>query len=189
MSIQTIKRSIPVLETERLILRPFNLVDAPRVRQLAGDREIAATTAIIPHPYPDCEAERWIATHAQKWNDGTGVDFAIVRRADNLLVGAIGWMLKPEHQRAEVGYWIGHEYWGHGYATEALKAVIDHAFSLGILRIFAEHFAHNSASGRVMRKAGMKHEGTLRQHMIKWDQPVDCEVYGILSSEFTSREV
>lgn len=186
LSIQTIKSAIPVLETERLTLRAFNLSEAPRVNLLAGEREIAATTAIIPHPYPDGEAERWIATHAQKWSDGVGVDFAIVLRADNTLIGAIGWMLKPVHQRAEVGYWIGRKFWGNGYATEALRAVIDHAFSLGINRVFAEHFAHNPASGRVMQKAGMKHEGTLRQHMVKWDQPVDCEVYGILASDFTN---
>ena len=176
----------PRLETKRLILRPFTLADAPRVQLLAGDKRIAATTALIPHPYPDGEAERWINTHPQAFEAGNAVNFAIVRRDDDLLIGAMGLEFHPKHRRAEVGYWIGHEFWEQGYATEALKAVLAYGFSRGVHRIWAEHFAHNPASGRVMQKAGMKHEGTLRHHMVKWDQPVDCEVYGILSTEFTA---
>lgn len=174
----------PRLETIRLILRAFTLADAPRVQLLAGDKRIAATTALIPHPYPDAEAERWISTHPQVFESGCGVTFAVVRREGNLLIGAMGLEFHSKHRRGEVGYWIGHEFWGQGYATEALKAVLAYGFSRGVHRIWAEHFAHNPASGRVMQKAGMKHEGTLRHHMVKWDQSVDCEVYGILSTEF-----
>lgn len=105
-----------------------------------------------------------------------------------LLIGAIGLEIHPKHRRAEVGYWIGKDYWGQGFATEALKVVLAYGFSRGINRIWAEHFANNPASGRVMQKAGMKHEGTLRQHMVKWDRPVDCEVYGVLASEFVNRD-
>ena len=183
LTIKAVTEQIPRLETERLILRAFVLSDAPRVQELASNRDIAATTATIPHPYPEGEAARWISTHAGRWQEGLGIDFAIIRQEEDMLVGAIGWAHKPVHRRAEVGYWIGFPYWGKGYATEALRAVIAHAFTLGIHRVFAEHFAHNPASGRVLHKAGMKHEGTLRHHMVKWDQPVDCEVYGILSTD------
>lgn len=175
---------LPRLETERLILREFELSDAPRVQQLAGDKEIAATTSLIPHPYPAGEAERWISTHAASFAAGASARFAITRREDNLLIGAIGLEIHPKHNRAEVGYWIGKDYWGQGYATEALRPVLAYGFSRGLHRIWAEHFAHNPASGRVMQKVGMRHEGTLRHHMVKWGEPVDCEVYGILSSEF-----
>jgi RimJ/RimL family protein N-acetyltransferase len=156
--------------------------DAPRVQLLAGDKQIAATTALIPHPYPDGEAERWIATHASAFASGQSVTFAIERRERHLLIGALGLEFHPKHNRAEVGYWIGREFWGQGYATEALKAVIAYGFSRGLHRIWAEHFAHNPASGRVLQKAGMTHEGTLRHHMVKWGEPVDCEVYGILAN-------
>lgn len=162
------------------------LSDAPRVQQLAGDKAIAATTSLIPHPYPDGEAERWISAHAASFAAGASARFAITRRDDHLLIGAIGLEIHPKHNRAEVGYWVGQEYWGQGYATEALRAILTYGFSLGLHRIWAEHFAHNPASGRVMQKVGMSHEGTLRHHMVKWDQAVDCEVYGILSSEFSS---
>ena len=173
----------PRLETPRLILRGFAIADGPRVQQLCGDRAIAATTANIPHPYLDGAAEEWIATHREKFDKGEAADFAVTLRSTGELIGGCGLVIREIHKRAELGYVIGKNYWGHGYATEAVKAVIQYAFSRGINRVFAEHYHTNPASGRVMQKAGMKHEGTLRQHMMKWDQPMDCEVYGILASE------
>lgn len=186
ITFKIVPRAHPTIETRRLNLRAFTLSDAPRVRLLAGEREIAATTALIPHPYPDGEADRWISAHPAAFESGQSVTFAIERREGSVLIGAIGLEFHPKHNRAEVGYWIGREFWGQGYATEALKTVLTYGFSRGVHRIWAEHFAHNPASGRVLQKAGMKHEGTLRHHMVKWDQPVDCEVYGILSTEFDS---
>ncbi len=173
----------PRLQTERLLLREFAVSDAPRVQGLAGDRAIAATTALIPHPYPDGAAEQWIESHRPAFDAGTQIHFAVVRRADDLLVGAISLEIRPQHKRAEVGYWMGHEYWGSGYTTEALRAVVEYAFSRGLHRVFAEHFSSNPASGRVMQKAAMRHEGTLRHHMIKWGEYVDCEVYGIIAND------
>lgn len=184
LSIRTVPEWYPRLETTRLVLRAFELTDASRVQLLAGDRAVAATTARIPHPYPDGEAERWIATHAIAFAEGRGLNLAIVRRADGPLVGSIGLEIQPWHARAEVGYWIGREFWGQGYATEALRAVLAYGFGRGLRRIWAEHFATNPASGRVLQKAGMRHEGTLRQHMLKWGEPMDCEVYGLLAEEF-----
>ena len=175
----------PTLQTERLILRGFTLDDAPRVQQLAGDRAIAATTAFIPHPYPDGEAERWICTHREELEKGRSVDFAITLRDREELVGACGLVIRKIHRRAEIGYWIGKPYWGNGYATEAVRAVIGYGFSRGLNRIFAECYHINPASGRVLQKAGMRHEGTKRQHMMKWGELMDCEVYGILASEWS----
>jgi RimJ/RimL family protein N-acetyltransferase len=173
----------PRLETPRLILRGFVSADGPRVQQLAGDRAIAATTMNIPHPYPDGAAEEWIATHRETFDSGKGANFAVTLRSTGELIGGCGLVIREIHKRAELGYYIGKQYWGNGYATEAAKAVIQYAFSRGIHRVFAEHYHTNPASGRVLQKAGMKHEGTLRQHMIKWDQPMDCEVYGILAND------
>jgi RimJ/RimL family protein N-acetyltransferase len=176
---------LPELKTERLLLRPFTRADAPEVQRLAGDRDIAATTANIPHPYQDGIAEEWISTHQENFDRGQSLSLAIVRRSDHALLGAIGLGLKREYDRAEMGYWIGKPYWGNGYATEAARAVLGYGFAvLGLNRIFAEHFSRNPASGRVMEKIGMRHEGHLRQHMKKWDVFEDVEVRGILRSEF-----
>jgi RimJ/RimL family protein N-acetyltransferase len=75
-------------------------------------------------------------------------------------------------------------YWGRGYASEAAAALLLHGFEhFPLNRIFAMHFARNPASGRVLQKIGMRHEGTLRQHLKKWGQYVDLECYGLLRSE------
>jgi RimJ/RimL family protein N-acetyltransferase len=111
----------PILKTERLLLRAFRLEDAPRVQELAGEREIAETTATIPHPYEDGVAEEWIATHAEAFKKGNGVTFAHELRPSGPIVGAIALWIRKIHGWAELGYWIGRPYWNQGYCTEAAR--------------------------------------------------------------------
>ena len=169
-----------LLETERLILRAFELADAPDVQRLAGDRAVAAGTLTIPHPYPDGVAEEWIASH-----DGRDTaPFAIERKEDGALLGAVGLDVEPDHARAELGYWVGKPYWGHGYATEAARAVVRYAFdNLNLHRVYAYHFVDNPASGRVLQKIGMTYEGRRRQHTVKWGALLDSESYAILRDD------
>lgn len=177
----------PTLPGARVDLRPFSLADAPRVQALAGAREVAATTLTIPHPYPDGAAEAWIETHAAAYAAGTLASFAIVDRAVQRLVGAIGLSIKPGHARAEMGYWIGVPFWNRGYATEAAALLLRFGFGpLGLNRVHAQHFTRNPASGRVMRKVGMRHEGRLRQHVQRWGTFEDLEQYGLLRDEWPS---
>ncbi|MEW6491606.1 MAG: GNAT family N-acetyltransferase [Cyanobacteriota bacterium] len=178
----------PTLQTQRLILRPFTLADAPDVQHLAGDREIAAMTLMIPHPYEDGIAEEWIKTHPKAFEEGAAVHFAIVLRQTGELCGAIGLGINKENNNAEIGYWIGKPYWGQGYCTEAAKAVLQYGFEvIGLHRIHAAHFLHNPASGRVMRKIGMSYEGCRSQHTRKWDKFEDLELYGILKSKWQQK--
>jgi RimJ/RimL family protein N-acetyltransferase len=175
----------PTLQTERLLLRPFSIADAPRVQLLAGEREVASTTLRIPHPYGDGLAESWIAMHPQLLADGKALPLAIVLRASNELIGAIGLEIDADHERAELGYWIGKPYWGQGYCTEAARAIVPYAFQeLGLNRIVAHYFARNPASGRVMEKLGMRREGVLRQDIKKWGKFEDRMVYGLLREDF-----
>ena len=177
--------TLPTLLTERLILRPFTIDDAPQVQQMAGNREVASTTMRIPHPYKDGMAEDWIRSHAQDYAKGEGISLAITLRLTKTLAGAVGLTISREHDRAELGYWVGKEFWGKGFATEAAKALLTFGFqSLGLNRINARHLTRNPASGRVLVKIGMRHEGTLRQHVKKWGVFEDAKIYGILSSEF-----
>ena len=178
----------PSIETLRLLLRPFRLDDAPVVHELAGDRDIAATTMNIPHPYEPGMAGAWIAEHEPGYRDGTTATFAITLRDDAELVGAIGLRIDRNLGKAELGYWIGKPYWNNGYASEAAIAIIDFGFdALGLNRIHAAHLARNPASGRVMQKAGMVLEGTARQDAIKWGQYEDLVSYGILREDWTVR--
>ncbi|HEY32229.1 MAG TPA: GNAT family N-acetyltransferase [Dehalococcoidia bacterium] len=179
----------PKIETERLRLRPFTLDDAPEVQRLVGDRDIASTTITIPHPYEDGMAEQWISTHQERFDKGEAVPFAITHGKQGYLIGSIGLHIAKEFDRADLGYWIGKPYWNQGYCTEAAQAVIQYGFEvLGLNRITANHITRNPASGRVMQKLGMKHEGYLRQHSKKWGNYDDVEVYRILRSEYTKHE-
>jgi ribosomal-protein-alanine N-acetyltransferase len=173
------------IETERLILRPFSLDDAQELQRLINDRDIAATTLNIPHPYEDGMAEEWIGRHQERFDKGEGVNFAITHREEGFFIGGIGLGINKEHENAELGYWVGKPYWNNGYCTEAASAVVKYGFEvLGLNRIHATHMTRNPASGRVMQKTGMKHEGSLRQHMKKWGKFEDIESYGILRSEY-----
>ncbi len=174
----------PLLATSRLVLRPFRPADAAVVVHLAGDRDVAAGTLTIPHPYPQEHAARWISTHPRLAEEGLELVLAVTRGEDEALVGAVGLVLAPQHRRAELGYWIGRPYWGSGYATEAARALLLHGFDvLELNRIQACHFVRNPASGAVMRKIGMRYEGTLRQHVVKWDVPEDLAMYSVLREE------
>lgn len=179
----------PTLYTERLLLRPFIVADAPDVQRLAGARAIADTTLLIPHPYPDGAAEAWIGTHARGHAEGKLAVFAITSRAEGTLLGAMGLVIASAHASAELGYWIGEPYWGRGYATEAGHAVLDFGFTtLGLHRIHAHHMLRNPQSGRVMVKLGMRFEGILRHAIRKWDTFEDVAQYAILATHRVPRE-
>ena len=174
----------PEIRTERLILRPFSLDDVDDVTTLVGDRDIASTTLRIPYPYDKRMAEEWIQSHQPRLVLDEGVVFAVTLIDSDQLIGSIGLEVERYFQRAELGYWIGKPFWNHGYATEGSAAVIDYGFnSLGLNRIYASHFVRNAGSKRVMEKNGMKFEGCMRQHIVKWGLFEDMNYYAILREE------
>lgn len=175
----------PTLTTERLVLQPFTLNDAPDVQKLAGDPAIADTTLNIPHPYADGMAEAWIQSQADAFTKKGNITYAITLHEDGRLIGAIGLTQDQRHKRAEMGYWIGKPYWGQGYATEAATALLTYGFeTLQLNKIYATHFKRNPASGRVMQKIGMSYEGLMRQHARNGERYEDLLYYGILRSDF-----
>jgi ribosomal-protein-alanine N-acetyltransferase len=169
------------IRTERLILRPFTLRDAPQVKALAGDRRIYDTTLFVPHPYEDGMAESWISTHQTCFYEGLGVVFAICLPS-GLLIGAVSLTRAGLFNRAELGYWIGVAHWNRGYCTEAAKAVVQYGFDvLAYQKISARHFVGNRSSGRVMEKAGMTREGVLQDDVMKDGRYITVELYGIVN--------
>jgi RimJ/RimL family protein N-acetyltransferase len=160
-----------VLQSDRLLLRPFSLDDASEVQRLAGNRAIADTTLNIPHPYEDGMAEEWISTLKAKMQSGEMATFAITRVEDGQLIGAIGLTIEAPSERAELGYWIGEPYWGRGYCSEAVALVVRHGFEgLRLNKIHACYFERNPSSGRVLEKTGMMKEGVARQHIKKHER-------------------
>jgi len=184
-----VKKESPKLETERLMLRFFELSDAQRVRELAGDKAIADTTLNIPHPYEKGMAKEWISTHRIKFESGECVHFAIILKSTQELIGVIGLIIDKGFNRGELGYWIGKQYWNRGYCTEAARAVLKYGFSqLFLHKITSSHFTRNPSSGKVMRKIGMKKEGVFKEHVVKRDNYENLVVYGILRKEWEEED-
>jgi [ribosomal protein S5]-alanine N-acetyltransferase len=178
---------LPTLETTRLRLRPFTAEDSAEIQRLAGDRAIADTTISIPHPYPDGAAKQWVATHEELFKEGKELQLAIERKEDKRLIGAIGLVNIEQNHQAELGYWVGRAYWNKGYATEAAESLVRYALSeLHLNRVHATHLARNPASGRVLEKIGMTHEGRRRQHILKWGKGEDIVLLGILKEDRTN---
>lgn len=168
-----------------MLLRPFSTGDAKEVQRLAGDRAITDTTLNIPHPYENGMAEAWISRHREQFDLGLGFTFAITRKEDGILLGAITLLRVVRGHQAELGYWVGQPYWNQGICTEAGAAVMQYGFKIiGLNRIYASHFTRNPASGRVMQKLSMKHEGRMRQHVMKWGKFESLDFYGILRDEW-----
>jgi ribosomal-protein-alanine N-acetyltransferase len=175
----------PTLKAERLILRPFKISDASRVQILAGEKEIADTTLNIPYPYENGMAEQWIGMHEQAFKKGEMAIFAIILKESHALIGAVGLVINQRFNRAELGYWIAKDFWNQGLGTEAAERILEYGFTEKKLnKIYASHLRRNPASGRIMEKIGMKKEGELREHVIKWDVYEDLIIYGITQQEW-----
>ena len=143
------------LLTSRLGLRPFRLSDAAVVQRLAGDFDVAKMLDVVPFPYPDGEAARWIATHDERRAQNADYPFAIER--DGEVVGCVG-LNRESDGLLHLGYWIGVPYWGKGFATEAARAALEFAFDeLTEPEVKSGHYADNHASGRVMTKLGFRY--------------------------------
>ena len=144
------ERCIPVLETERLVLRAPQLGDVKAVAMLANDRRIAENTARIPFPYRTADAEDFIAAAN---NHGNETVFLITLR-NGTVIGSCGFNQIDRHP-PEMGYWLGVKHWGKGYATEAVRAMIDHIFAdTDAEAIQSAARVTNPPSRRVLEKCG-----------------------------------
>jgi RimJ/RimL family protein N-acetyltransferase len=162
--------STPVLETERLVLRAPRLEDAKAIAQLANDRRIAENTTRVPHPYKLADAEDFI----EQVNKAGG-ELALLITLDDEPIGACG-LAKLDGPAPDLGYWLGAPYWGNGYATEAARAVIDHAFTaLSTDAVQAGARVTNPASRRVLEKCAFQWTGVglYRIRALKSSAPID----------------
>jgi RimJ/RimL family protein N-acetyltransferase len=163
-------RALPTLETERLTLRAPRRDDAKAIATLANDLRIAENLLRLPHPYGLADAERFIAAA----NAGEGETEFLIARGTTVL-GACG-VGSRDGEQPEIGYWLGVAFWGRGYATEAARALIDHAFAdLGYDALVAGARVSNPASRRVLQKCGFQWTsvGLYRIRAIASSAPVD----------------
>lgn len=152
-----------LIETPRLKLRPFVEADASALSALANDADIARMVCTMPHPHAPLLAEGWILIQAANRARGRDAALAITDRSTGALMGAIGAHRQSDGDY-EVGYWLGRAFWGRGYASEALEALVSRMIeAFGPVRFTAGHFADNPASRRVLEKAGFRPTGAVER--------------------------
>lgn len=180
MDIKTLFTPFPVLETPRLILRALRPSDFDDLYEYASDPLI---DEFVPweHYKNVEEARENLKDFLDEYEkDGIGA-WGIEHGADKKLIGIINTSIPRVNRRVEVGYTIARAYWGKGYATEALKAVIQFGFDkMELARIEAVILPENVASARVLEKAGMQFEGLLRNYQVWRGQPADLKMYSIV---------
>ncbi|HEY7992918.1 MAG TPA: GNAT family N-acetyltransferase [Candidatus Eremiobacteraceae bacterium] len=164
---------------ERCTLREWRRSDEGSLVKHANNKNVSRNLSdIFPHPYTVDDARAWLGKH-----DGVDPqrDFAIV--IDGNPVGGIGVYLGKDifYRSAELGYWLGEEYWGRGIVTDAVRAVTKYAFeTFDLMHIFAGTFERNAGSRRVLEKAGFELEGRLRMHATKDGETMNDLVFGIV---------
>ncbi|MBP5489214.1 MAG: GNAT family N-acetyltransferase [Lachnospiraceae bacterium] len=134
----------------------------------------------VPYPYTENDAEDFIGAMLSADPDKT---FAFAITLEDKAIGSIGIFRQENihYRTAELGYYIGEEYWGSGYMTEAVKQACGFVFeNTDIIRIYAEPFAYNTGSCRVLEKAGFVYEGTLRSNAYKNGNVVDMKMYALV---------
>lgn len=176
---------MPILKSNRLILRPFRLSDASAVARMAGDYDLYRTTLNLPHPYHEEHAIVWIEQHETHLHEHGFYTWAIERIETSELVGCISLGQNLKQHTAEIGYWIGKSFWNKGFCTEASKCAIDFAFkALATNKVYGRFFAVNPASGKIMEKSGMHFEGLIKEFILKDGTYHDIGFYGLLRSEW-----
>lgn len=173
------------LYSKNFILRPFKAEDAERVAELCNDKTISDNTFLLPYPYRLTDAVEWIDYLQKSWDLDRQITLAICRKDDQELIGCISLDLSQVHRRATIGYWLGSAYRNQGIMTECLMRIMTYVFDeRSYNKVYGEHYAHNPASGKVMEKAGLKYEGTLKGHYKKGDAYIDLVCYGLTKDDY-----
>lgn len=170
------------LELKTCTVRSWEWRDSDSIVRHANNRNVSINLRDhFPYPYTVNDARNWLELVIGRKPE---TNFAIDVAGD--AVGGIGFTLQPDVARrsAEIGYWLGEDFWGRGIATEALIAVTDHAFATyDLCRVYAHVFEWNRASARVLEKAGYEFEGRLRKSVTKEGQTIDQFLYAIVRGE------
>ncbi len=176
---------MPQVDTPRLLLRRMALRDAPDMFEYSRDPEVARHVLWTAHrSIWDTKAYiRWVI---QQYRNAQPSSWCIQEKSTGRVIGTIGFMgYQMENAAVEIGYSLARTHWNQGLMTEALQAVLRECFAtMNLHRVEAQHFSLNPASGRVMLKCGMTHEGTLRGRIFNKGEFLDVEMWGILREDW-----
>lgn len=162
-------------------IRKWELSDAKDLAAALSNKKVQDNLRDgLPYPYTVQDGKEFISAMLSADENET---FAFAITVDNMVIGSIGIFRQGNihRQTAELGYYIAEEYWGKGIMTEAVKQICEYVFAKSdIIRIYAEPFAYNIASCRVLEKAGFQYEGTLRNNAVKNGKIIDMKMYSLL---------
>ena len=165
-------------------IRKWKLTDAKDIAVALSNKKIQDNLRDgLPYPYSEQDGIDFISSMLSANEDET---FAFAITLDDKAIGSIGVFRQQNihRQTAEMGYYIAEEYWGKGIMTDAVKQICEYVFeNSDILRIYAEPFAYNTGSCRVLEKAGFQYEGTLRNNAVKNGKVIDMKMYSLLREE------
>ena len=165
-------------------IRKWELSDAKDLAAALSNKKVQDNLRDgLPYPYTEQDGKEFISAMLSADENET---FAFAIMVDDKVVGSIGIFRQGNihSQTAELGYYIAEEYWGKGIMTEAVKQICEYVFdNSDIIRIYAEPFAYNIASCRVLEKVGFQYEGTLRSNAVKNGKVIDMEMYSLLKAE------
>ena len=165
-------------------IRKWELSDAKDLAAALSNKKVQDNLRDgLPYPYTEQDGKDFISAMLSADENET---FAFAIMVDDKVVGSIGIFRQGNihSQTAELGYYIAEEYWGKGIMTEAVKQICAYVFAKSdIIRIYAEPFAYNIASCRVLEKVGFQYEGTLRSNAVKNGRVIDMEMYSLLKAE------
>jgi RimJ/RimL family protein N-acetyltransferase len=170
-----------ILTYGNIKLRPWKKSDARPLAVIANCKEIADNLRDgFPHPYSVEDAREWLSL-AIRYNSDKIKYFAIEK--DGQLTGSIGFVLKENIYRknVEIGYFVSKDHWGQGVISIALKLIVPYIFdNFDVVRLYAEPYAHNMASRRVLEKNGFTCEAVLKSYVIKNNVILDSCIYSLL---------
>ena len=178
---------MPALETPRLTLRKLEMRDAQDIFDYGRDPQVARH--VLWDAYTSVSETRgYVRYMIRKYRAGEPSSWGIVEKETGRVVGTIGYMwYQKDNNACEVGYSLARRCWNRGYMTEALAAVLQYSFeTLSVHRVEAQHEVDNGASGAVMRKCGMRKEGTLRGRLLNKGKYVDVDLYAILREDYAA---
>ena len=165
-------------------IRKWKLTDAKDIAVALSNKKIQENLRDgLPYPYSEQDGIDFISSMLSANEDET---FAFAITLDDKVIGSIGVFRQQNihRQTAEMGYYIAEEYWGKGIMTDAVKQICEYVFkNSDILRIYAEPFAYNTGSCRILEKAGFQYEGTLRNNAVKNGKVIDMKMYSLLREE------
>lgn len=175
------------LETDRLILNHFTEEDSQSLFLLSQNKDLLKATEPYPDPYEEYKALSWIKTHSQERSNNNYI-YAIRSKEYHYLMGSIELNIDQIHNRGFLSYWIGSSFWNKGFATEAVKKILDFAFILKNLnRVWCYRDQDNIASEHVLKKSGLIDEGILRQHKKHEEKYYDVIISSILQNDYVKK--